>query len=230
MKSSPIIVELVGPAGAGKTTLSNALAQQDKRMQLVSFPDNIGLKELLFFAWNAFILLPILIPSFVRRSGRKPSRKELVAMFILNGWSRDLEKQASPTAPIILIDQGPVNLLGHLTVWWAGKQPDRALNAWHEKMCRQWAGRLNLVIMLDAADETLTERIRTRQQSHGLKGKTAQEIQNILDTYREAYLQVISRMALEDQQPNVMHFDTTQAFSGATNQEIISKICEGIRI
>ncbi len=234
MNSSPIIIELVGPAGAGKTTLANALIRQDKRMRLVCFPNSIGIKEALFYARNMLSLMPVIFSSTSRALAhghwRKFRRKELSAMCLLNGWYADLEKNTPASAPFILLDQGPFNLLGHLNVWLFRGEPDPAITTWYEKMCRSWAERLRIVIILDAEDDTLIQRIRSRQQSHGLKEKTSQEMSTVLDTYRLAYKRVVTHMEAAGHKPTILNYDTTQALNEANYQEFVSKICDGIKL
>ena len=82
------IVELVGPAGAGKTTLSRTLTQHSEKFRIGA---DIELKKSenmpLFFR-----TMPLLLPIFMRRGrdGRAFSWDEMKAMVYLKGWHRGI--------------------------------------------------------------------------------------------------------------------------------------------
>ena len=55
----------------------------------------------------------------------------------------------------------------------------------------EWAQTLDVVIYLDASDDVLIERIRTRRQAHPVKDLPAEEVGRFLSAYRRAYERVI---------------------------------------
>lgn len=57
-EKSPRIVELVGLAGTGKTTLAQALRQCSNRIWVGEQPNFRRIGHIPFFAWNVLVMLP----------------------------------------------------------------------------------------------------------------------------------------------------------------------------
>src|SRR5688572_22240429 len=107
----PLIMELVGPAGAGKTTLSRALSKRDE--EIVIGPD-IELRKVSHLP--VFIRsIPSSVPLFLyqRKSNRQLTWTELKDIAYLKGWPDLLRRRSSNTGKVILLDQGPVRSEEH---------------------------------------------------------------------------------------------------------------------
>ena len=110
------VVEIVGPAGAGKTTLSHGLDCFDKSIRLENFPDVRKVADAPFFISNGVKLIPSLLRLY-RSDSRHLTRREFAWMSILVGWSSLLRKEARDGNKVIILDQGPVYLLTEMRLF-----------------------------------------------------------------------------------------------------------------
>ena len=204
----PLIVELVGPAGAGKTVLSRALSQRDEKILLAADLELRKIKHIPIFVGNA----PFLLPVFLRRC--PPSRwftwDEIKAIVYLRGWPRVLRQQASKNGTVILLDHGPVFKLATLLAFGPEMIKSESFEKWWNNMFKKWACTLDMVIWLDALDTNLVERINSRSQRHAVKGKSEREASEFLARYRTSYEQVLAKLKAYGG-PTLLQFDTSQA-------------------
>ncbi|MHC4103452.1 MAG: AAA family ATPase [Planctomycetota bacterium] len=207
-QKSPFIVELVGPAGAGKTTLARALGQRDERIRIGAELELRKMKHIPIFLANASFLLPV----FLRRCqhSRWFTWDEIKAMVYLKGWPRFLRQQASNNGAIILLDHGPVFKLAMLNAFGPERLRSKDFEEWWDNMLKQWAFTLDMVIWLDASDTNLLERINTRNQRHAVKGKPEGEAYKFLARYRTSYEQILAKLTTY-KDPTLFQFDTSQA-------------------
>ena len=187
-----VVAEIVGPAGAGKSTLSRALRERDSRVR--TGLSVWGLPPLLLAA-NAFTSLPILVGFY--RGGRRLTWGEVNLVIRLNALHQLLgRKSYKRDHRALLRDEGTVFALVKLHAFGrGGAAPETSrLDAWSRSLLRRWAERLDAVIWLDAPDEILARRIRERDKPHRMKGGTDEEIYAFLARYRRSYEQVISEL------------------------------------
>jgi len=206
MKKLPLIVEIIGLAGTGKSTLSSALYLQNKKF-LAS--ERLGFKKAkhrFFFIKQAFLLLP----TFFRqpRNGIWFTRGEIKKMVYLNGWHRVLKRQGSNNNAIIVVDQGAIFKLATLYEFGPEKLKDQSLNEWWDQLFKQWASTLDMVVWLDGSDDILIERIISRDSWHLVKELSTQEARKFFSDYRVAYNYILSKLtSIED--ITVLRFDTS---------------------
>jgi hypothetical protein len=215
---TPLIVELVGPAGAGKSTLSKALQQRSPKVCLAVFPDVRAVKNILFFAWNTFLLLPAFLTFYRHKTDRFLSLQEMAYLAILKGWRRILERHSG----IIVLDQGPVYMLAELLRFGPQVLTDPAARKWWEATCVQWADCLGIVICLDTSDLILMERIRSRAKKHGVKENSDQWALEFLARYRSAQEKVLSTMEACTKSPKLARFDTSTMSLDETLENILA--------
>jgi len=176
------VVEIVGPAGAGKSTLYQALRGRNG-LRLDNFPDVRRLVNLPFFLWNGARVIGSL-----RELGGL-SRRELAWMAILRGWPVLLQKSDSR---VTVLDQGPVYLLTELREFGPASLRTSAAEALWRDLSACWSQTLSLIVWLDADDADLLERVRAREKAHIVKDASDEETLSFLNRYRAAYERVMA--------------------------------------
>lgn len=217
------IVELVGLAGAGKTTLSRTLSQHSESILL---DDDLTLKNrkhILIFAKNALSLLrPIL---HQRQINRPFTWDEIKAMVYLNAWPPYLKRRAT-CGNTLLLDHGPVFKLAMLNAFGPKSLKDREFDKWWSDMFQQWASTLDMVIWLTAPDSILLERINARNQRHTIKGKPEEESLDFLMRYQRSYEQILTKLTA-CAGLRLLRFDTSRSSVEQILDELISHIKQG---
>ena len=212
------MVELVGPAGAGKTTLSRVLSQRSERIVVGADIELRKVEHAPVFVRNA----PLLLPLFLRpcRHSRWFTWDEIKAMVYLKGWHRVFRGQASREGAIVLLDHGPVFRLATLNAFGPDRLRNPAAESWWTDMFKHWAFILDMVIWLDAPDVVLEERINARNQRHTVKGKTEHEVSQFLARYRTSYRQTLSKLTAHGRL-KLFRFDTNQTSIEAIVDEVL---------
>jgi len=214
----PLVVELIGPAGAGKTTLARALSQRDEKILVAADIQLRKMEHILFFIGHAPFLLPVFVRRF--RYGRGFTWEEIKAMVYLEAWPHVLKQEATHSARIILLDHGPIFKLATLNAFGPERLKCQGFEQWWDDMFKQWALTLDMVIWLDAADTNLVERINTRSQRHLVKGQSEQEATKFLARYRTSYEQVMEKLRSHGG-PKLLQFDTSQTSIDQILDEIV---------
>ena len=204
---SPLVVEICGPAGAGKTTLLRVLKQRHQ-----VFVEGVHLRvrrieHIPFFLSNAFLLLPAFFSR--HRNSRWFTWDEIKKMVYLKGWSHVLRRQASNNGTVTVLDHGPVFQLSHLHAFGPQKINSQSFIEWWNRMLKQWAAIMYMLIWLDAPNVVLLERINKRNRWHIIKGKPREEAYECLKRYRTSYEQIITRLTASGG-PTILRFDTHQ--------------------
>jgi len=228
-QESPLIMELVGLAGAGKTTLSRALSQRSEKIQIGAEIELRKLKHIPVFVRNAPPLLPIILHS--SRDSRSLTWEEIKYLVYLNGWPYILGQQAAHDGGAILLDHGPVFKLATLNAFGPEYLKTKRIEAWWNNMFKQWASTVDIVIWLDAPDPILEKRINSRSQRHAVKGKTEAEVLQFLARYRMSYEEILAKL-MTDRGPALYRFDTSQTTLEQVVDEVILTIAsqfEGTR-
>jgi len=174
------LVELVGPAGAGKSTVAHLLRRPAGGMRaapgLWSLPRGpLGL--------NTLRLLPRVLGFYRAFPGRV--WEEMKQIIRLDTLYRVVGARNGATEPVLL-DEGPVLALGWFAVYGDARVRRPAFAAWLDGAVTRWATALDVVVLLDAPDAVLVRRIRERAKPHGAKAKTEAEITAFIRTYRAA--------------------------------------------
>jgi shikimate kinase len=206
VKARPLVVELVGPWGAGKGTFIASLAAAgDRSLRL-----GLGVWTLprLLLLVGSVQLLPTLLRLY--RAARRILWQETKQLIKLRALHHQLRLQRFTRHRVVVLDEGPVFALS-----WLHSVADRAatnggLAAWWPDALRQWARTLDLVIVLDAPNPVLAERIRLRERDHPLKHTSDPEVAESLDRYRAACERVLSDLQAQDGGPTVLTFRTDQ--------------------
>jgi shikimate kinase len=212
------VIELVGVAAAGKSTLLRALAARSGRVAAgVPLPRHLQLR-------CGAAHLARLLPSWLGRSarGRFLSREELRGMGYVDGWWQELARGHQQDA-LTVLDHGPVFRLTRLRVFGPPLVASAAFRAWHERAVARWAALLDAVVWLDAPDDTLLERIETRSQRHLVKGAVDEEQRRFLERYRAGYEEILAELARAGG-PARLRFDTSRASADEIAERLLAAL------
>lgn len=186
--SRAVIVELVGPAGAGKTTLAHSVSAVDSTVRSGLSLWGLPRRRLLR---SAVALLPTILAASISRSPLRAG--ELSQMIRLGALFRVVEEE-STRHRVLLLDEGPVFALSWLDVFFA-RNGERVPASWRRRVIADWAGLLDVVVFIDAADITLAQRIRTREKPHMVKNLPDDEIFGFSAGFRRAFERAIGELA-----------------------------------
>lgn len=191
-----MVVELVGPAGAGKSTLAQNVHRADSNVHVGLSIWGLPRRRLVS---GAIALVPTVIVAAVRK--RRLRWREIAQMIRLDALRRTLrraKKAGKRGGTTILLDEGPVFAISSLDLAIAqrgGKVPDK----WRRRAIARWARLLDTVILIDAPDTKLADRIRTRAKQHRMAKRSDVAIQRFAKGFRNAFARVIGDLARIDE-------------------------------
>ncbi len=201
-----LVLELVGPAGSGKTTVADALRGAGPPEPGAA--SGVGV-EAAHGARLAALgrVTPVLAAARVSGRGRWWTAGELRGIAALEAWRRPLREAASGTGGAVVLDHGPVFRLAALAAYGPPMSRTAPFCAWWERTALAWADLLDGVVWLDADDAVLQARIDSRDRSHRIRGAGQPDAAEFLARYRQAYRAAVT--ALADAGTPVVHLDTT---------------------
>ena len=212
----PLRVELVGPAGAGKSTLSTSLLRQ-----LYGAPGTIWGQPVLPLLLNGAQLVPTFTSLWLH--SRSPLWHETRHMVRLRTLQRALRQAAGHSDQVLLFDEGPVFALAWLRGFGheAMRQPPSA--EWWQTALREWAAVMDAVIVLDAPDQLLAARIRSRARAHEVKELPDPEIARWMARFRQALEWVLAEMARHDG-PRVVRLSSQEEPAGWIAERVLKEL------
>ena len=187
------MVEIVGVAGAGKSTLARALCLHDRTCRLGPFLDVGRLAHTPYVLHSLIGLVPIVLAGLSRQP--RISWREAKLVMYVNEWRRYLVRTCLPDQRMFVLDQGPIYALGRLEALGKPYLRSAVYRRWRQRMTAAWATKLNRIIVLDAPDSVLVERIGGRTQAHETKGKSPEIGYEFLARHRRAFDQIIAAIA-----------------------------------
>jgi hypothetical protein len=182
-----VVVELVGPAGVGKTTLAENVQRTNPKVHVGLSLWQVPRSRLV---QGAVALVPTIIVSALR--GRRLRWREIRHMIRLDALRHAVHPKRSRHR-IILLDEGPVFGIGWLDVAFAERgivAPPR----WRQRVLRRWGRLLDTVVLLDAGNRVLTSRIRGRAKRHRMKQSSDLALHRFAEAFRRAYETVIAEL------------------------------------
>jgi len=182
------VVEIVGPAGSGKTTLMRAL-----KSRCPSLRNGLRLSkwELApYYLASVCRLLPIYAAG--AGQGRWLDRRELRAMAYVEAWRHHLKR--SGYQGTTFFDHGPIFRLVRLQAFGPSLVAGKRFEAWWRAALAAWAPLLDAVVWLDAPDGVLADRIQSRPDQHRMKRESARDIDGFVSRYRACYQDALSAL------------------------------------
>jgi hypothetical protein len=213
------IIELVGPAGAGKTTILESLNAESERVVKYEPPDVRDASNYPFYIRYGLRLVPIVLRLFNSKS-RPITRREFAWMSLLDGWHKVLGNGYVSSHQVFVIDQGPIFFMATLYAFGPENLRGNVVDPWWDKVFINWSTALDLVVWLDASNEDLMNRIQSRSKDHIMKHKSQTEVFQFLDLYRQVYRFMFQKLTISQGGPKFVYFDTSKESA----QSIVSKL------
>jgi hypothetical protein len=203
------VVEIIGPAGAGKTTLYLALNRFPDRIWVADFPDVRKIGNAPFYLWHGISLAPTLLHLY-QRGSRQLTRREFAWLIILKGWPSLIRKTVQNSSQVMILDQGPIYLLAEMREFGPEFLKSQQADRFWQRMFSEWAAILDMVVWLDTTDDQLVNRIRSRDQGHTMKAEPAPAVSDFLARYRRMFDGVLSKLRIHNHGLRLLRFDTGQ--------------------
>lgn len=206
MSLSPLVFELVGPAGVGKTAVLRAIARLAPLIRTGVRMDRM--RQLPTIALSIAVLTPALVDMFFGDAHRFwPGLRHLTR---LRTFPAEIARAQDSGHRTILLDEGPVFSLGRLSVFHHAATGRGSLGRrWCHELAR-CSTLLSGIVYLDARNDVLAERIHRRLKPHQVKHRSDREVNEFLDRYRAAYRAILGRFTT-DRRVQIVEIDTTTA-------------------
>lgn len=218
MNQRPLVVELLGPAGAGKSTVLQFLAGYDPSIRV-----DLGVWTLprSLLVLGAIQRLPTLLGLF--RAARSFLWEEGKYIIKLKALYHQVRLQRFTRYRAVVFDEGPVFALSWLHADAHHAAANGGLGSWWPRTVRHWAGAVDVVVCLDAPNPVLAQRIRARPHTHPVKEKSDAEIAEYLERYRAAYARVVTDLQAQPG-PTVLSFRTDQHSATQIAQQLLAAL------
>jgi AAA domain-containing protein len=195
--TAPLVLELMGPPGSGKSTVARRLADEP---HLVVVKDHER-GDLPALVRGVLAALPVL--------GTRPAAG--VSRIRWAAWAGRVTaaadvvgRRADAGARVVVLDQGPAYTLGRMAP--VRRRP--AFMTWWQHRMRSCADLLDGVVLLDADASTLMARVQSRTKHHAARGLAADAALRLLRAEQERCRAVAEH--LERRGVPVIRLDTGQ--------------------
>jgi broad-specificity NMP kinase len=213
----PRLVELAGPAGVGKSTLSDALCRRYRADQGTIW----GLPRLPLLA-NGVQLVPTLFGLWLHsRSVLWDESRHLVRLQTLQ---RHLY-QNPKSGRLLIFDEGPVFALAWLRGFGHVSMRSNVADVWWQQILHQWSMNLDAVVVLDAHDSVLAQRIRIRPEWHEIKHASDPEISVWMERFRAALDWVLAGLT-RDRGPVIVRIRIDQDAPDRIAERVIAALSQ----
>ena len=209
----PLVIELAGVAGAGKSTIANALARLDPEIRArprVSGPSYLA-------------SLPALVPTAVGLHWPFHGllAKETKRALRLHALRRLVHRMTGRGA--VLFDEGPVYMLARTLALGGRGITTPGFARWWRTTVAEWATVLDVVVWLEAPDDVLATRIHTRLQPHPLQNAHDRAVDVFLSAYRAAFGRVLAELCVP-RGPRLWTFATDRASADQTARAVLARL------
>lgn len=217
-KQRPLVVELVGAWGAGKSSLVKSLAFRDRSVWAA--PPVWALPKPLLFISGLQVLATVIS---VFRSGRRMLWKESRQLMRLRALYHHLELLRRKDSRVVVVEDGPALLLSWLRAAARRSATNGGMPTWWSSVVKRWAKTVDIVVFLDAPDRVLAQRVLARSQANPFKDRPEAELSEVLESSRGAYVHVLSDLQAYPG-PTVLAFRTDQQSIAQITDELLVTI------
>ena len=211
-----LMVEIMGPAGAGKTTLIRSLCSQDERIRA-----GLDLSRAAYVR-PALKRLGEFLPVWALHEHRDRwlDRREMRSVARLETWSRALERETATQGSVALFDHGPLYRLARLREFGPALTESETFARWWSGSLARWLRSLDLVVMLEAPDAVLLQRIDARGHWFLSGDHAREEKEEFLARYRRAFSEILEATDA----PTILRFRTDETSVGKIAAEVLTVI------
>jgi hypothetical protein len=199
------VVELVGAAAVGKSTLVAELRRRD--------PTIHWLQRARWHGGHAAVARHAIgfAPAWLAAASRSPRYAWRNARYFLRLAALEdaVRRGASEAGRAVLLEHGPVFTLARLRAFHDGPMPG-PLTRYASRLLARWAKRLDLVVALEAPMDVLDQRMRSREKAHTMRASSTDEFRDFVRRYREAYATVLDELHAAGGPP-VLTLDTDRS-------------------
>lgn len=207
MKSRPrqsFVAEIIGPAGSGKSTLTQLL----RNKQTVRAGLSVWGLPLPLLLRTAVLTFPTLLRLYAYPRLRWDDLKLVIQH---NALLQLLRRERTAGHAALLLDEGNLFAIAKLRAFGRNVATADSCEPWLQKLVDATAPELDAVIWLDAPDSILAQRIREREKDHRMKNKSDAEIENHLSLYRSSFERVVEELRRRNRDGlKVLRFSTDQ--------------------
>lgn len=219
--SASVFIEIMGPAAVGKSTLVRELCARDDAVSA-----GIGLSKLAYVGpttrrLGAFLAVWLRL----RPRDRWFDRREMRSVARLETWSRAIARMRTGSGSVIVFDHGPWYRLARLRAFGpALTRSEPFVRWWHDSLAR-WSEHLDIVVILDAADDVLLQRVDRR--GHWFLGRDLPLADKVrfLASYRRAFHEVAADVAAAAAEgPTIVRLRADEMSADALATEVFAAV------
>ncbi len=207
------MAEIIGPAGSGKTTLTQLLRNRDN----VRVGLSVWKLPLWLLSVSALSSLPDLFTFCRRREHLRWDDLKLVIQH--NALLRLISREGAKGYRALLMDEGNVFALAKLRAF--GSDVVESNEGAMQNLVNKVVPALDAIIWLDAPDGVLAQRIRERNKEHRMKDKSDAEIKEHLSLYRSSFEDVVDDLRKRNG-------SSLQVFRFSTDRQPLEQIAESV--
>jgi hypothetical protein len=122
----------------------------------------------------------------------------------------------------LLFDEGPVYMLARILVFGGQNVQTHGFQRWWRHAIARWAETLDVIIWLEASDDLLAARLRTRPE-HPFGDVDDRAVSALLCAYREAFTRVIGELTAAAG-PRVWTVPTDRGSVDSHAQELLARL------
>ena len=182
----PLIGELIGVAGSGKSTVARRLAEQ-----AADVSSRLSWKQ------DPRMCLKVVmdrLPQVIYQAGKGVPLRYLAIMLNIEITLRLLERHREShvlDCNHVILDLGPLLQLATLRHAYLTEAPTLASSTWLSQLIVQTRRVIDRVFWLDADDRILMDRVSDREQEHGMKGQPREAFERFFAEYRNEFADLL---------------------------------------